>query len=183
LGASQSVQLAWDPSPDSSVTGYKIYYGISTRSYTNAVALGNVTNTTIVGLLDKVTYYFTATATNRAGLESDYSNEAVYTVPDPEVMLTYVGVRLEWWTNMAYINRQNFMLATFVNSPPSKFYRASLIVTNDLRDLRIVDLKSRLEWWTNLTTVNKQVYNLKSFTNSPSPQFYRSLLIITNRPF
>src|SRR5437763_1058179 len=36
-----TVSLAWTPSPDANVTGYKIYYGAASRDYTNSVAVGN----------------------------------------------------------------------------------------------------------------------------------------------
>ena len=79
--ASGSVTLAWDPSPDPAVTGYNAYYGVVSGSYTNMVSAGNTTNATVSGLVAGVTYYFAATAANSAGLESDYSNEVIYSVP------------------------------------------------------------------------------------------------------
>lgn len=75
------VTLAWDPSPDSSVTGYKIYYGIASGTYTNNISFGNATNATISNLTSTVTYYFAATAYNAQGDESIFSNEASYSVP------------------------------------------------------------------------------------------------------
>jgi hypothetical protein len=43
------------------------------------VTVGNVTTTSIDGLVDGVTYYFTATARDSSGLESDPSNEIFWT--------------------------------------------------------------------------------------------------------
>ena len=80
-----SVTLAWDPSPDASVVAYKIYYGPSSRGYTNSIQVGNVTNASIVDLAEGATYYFGATALDGSGLESDFSNETLYTVPVPLV--------------------------------------------------------------------------------------------------
>ena len=77
----QSVTLVWDPSTDPNVTGYKIYYGVATRTYTNTVNVGDTTTVTISNLLEGATYYFAATAYNSVGLESDFSAEASYTVP------------------------------------------------------------------------------------------------------
>jgi hypothetical protein len=74
-----SVNLAWDPSPDTNVGGYNVYYGPSTGNYTNLVNTGDATNVTISGLLTGSTYYFVATAFDAAGLESDPSNEVNYT--------------------------------------------------------------------------------------------------------
>lgn len=79
--ASQEVVLTWKRSPDSGVVGYHFYYGQASRSYNNSVLFGNVTNGTISGLLAGATYYFSAKTQISGGVESDFSNEAVYTVP------------------------------------------------------------------------------------------------------
>ncbi len=79
--AAGNVTLAWDASPDASVTGYRVYYGVATASYTNSAAVGNATSATLANLTDGVTYYFAATAYDAAGTESPFSNEASYTVP------------------------------------------------------------------------------------------------------
>ena len=79
--ADQSVTLTWNPSSDINVAGYKIYYGVTSRVYTNSVTLGNVTNVTVSGLAEGTTYYFGATTLDAAGIESDFSNEATYDIP------------------------------------------------------------------------------------------------------
>jgi hypothetical protein len=81
--AAQSVTLEWNPSTDPSVTGYNIYYGAASRTYTNKIDVGNSTNVTVNGLVEGVTYYFAATAYNILGAESDYSAEVSYTIPVP----------------------------------------------------------------------------------------------------
>ncbi len=77
-GASITAPLAWNPSADTSVVGYKIYYGVASHGYSNSVDVGNVTNTTITGLSENVTYFFAATTYNASGVESDFSNEATF---------------------------------------------------------------------------------------------------------
>ncbi len=80
--ATQSVTLTWNPSSSPDVTGYKIYYGTVSGSYTNVVAVGAVTSVTITGLKEGVTYYFAASTYNsNLNQESDLSNETSYTVP------------------------------------------------------------------------------------------------------
>jgi len=79
--ADQSVVLTWNPSPDANVAGYKIYYGGASLTYTNSVLPGNVTNVTILGLTEGATYYFAATTVDAAGDESEFSNEAIYSIP------------------------------------------------------------------------------------------------------
>jgi hypothetical protein len=77
-----SVMLAWDPSVSTNVVGYRVYYGIGSRSYTNYVSVAG-TNATVSGLAGATTYYFTATAYDSNGIESDYSSETNYTTVVP----------------------------------------------------------------------------------------------------
>ncbi len=74
----QSVSLAWDRAPDAAVKGYWIYYGWVSRTYTNSVNVGNVTNTTL--RVPRGADYFSATAYYTNGLEGDFSVE-VHFVP------------------------------------------------------------------------------------------------------
>jgi hypothetical protein len=79
--ATQSVTLAWSPSADTNVIGYNIYYGVASSTYTNRIDRGSALTATVSNLVEGTTYYFAATAYNLLGMESDYSNEASYTVP------------------------------------------------------------------------------------------------------
>jgi len=74
--AAPSITLAWDPSPDASVVGYKVYWGAATRNYTNSLSAGSATTLTVSNLVVGRTYYFAATAYDTNGIESDYSVEA-----------------------------------------------------------------------------------------------------------
>jgi hypothetical protein len=85
--AGQSVTLAWDASPDPTVVGYDVYYGVASGTYTNMINVGDVTSATIGGLVIGVTYYFAATTYDASGSESGYSGEISYTVPAPPVPL------------------------------------------------------------------------------------------------
>lgn len=66
LQAAQSVTLAWNPSPDLSVVGYRIYSGVMSGNYSNSVAVGNVTANTVPGLASGVTYFLPSPLTLRA---------------------------------------------------------------------------------------------------------------------
>jgi hypothetical protein len=83
-----SVTLAWSESPDQSVTGYRVYFGAASQQYTNSVTVGKVEQAVITNLVSGTTYYFAATAYDAAGVESDFSNEAVWLAP-------YVSNRVE----------------------------------------------------------------------------------------
>lgn len=80
-GSNKFVTLSWEPpttnvdgSPVTDLAGYRIYYGLSSRNYSWVIDVGNVTTYKIENLSPN-TYYFTVTAYDTSGNESDYSNE------------------------------------------------------------------------------------------------------------
>ena len=77
------ITLAWDPSPETNVVAYRIYYGVAARTYTNTIQVGKVTTATVSNLVAGVPYFFAATAVDDVGLESDYSDEVSGTIPLP----------------------------------------------------------------------------------------------------
>jgi len=83
--AEKSVTLAWDPSPTPTVVGYTIQYGTNSGQYSEFLLYGNETTAVVSELQEGVTYYFVVTAHTDEGLESDPSNELMYTVPDGTV--------------------------------------------------------------------------------------------------
>lgn len=90
FGATESVTLAWNPAPDSTIAGYKIHYGTASHFYSSVVTVGNTNQATISGLMPGMTYYFAATSYNQAGEESNLSNEASYTVPLPPTLTSMI---------------------------------------------------------------------------------------------
>jgi hypothetical protein len=77
------VTLAWDRNTEPDVAGYRIYYGLASDQYSNRIDVGNQTNYTVASLADGKTYYFAATAYDRYGDESDFSDEVVIQAPVP----------------------------------------------------------------------------------------------------
>ena len=73
-----SALFTWDPSPDASVAGYRLYYGSSSGNYSQSVNAGNATQVTVSNLTAGATYYAAVTAYNTAGLESVKSNEVSF---------------------------------------------------------------------------------------------------------
>ncbi|OPY81784.1 MAG: hypothetical protein A4E65_01055 [Syntrophorhabdus sp. PtaU1.Bin153] len=67
--------LAWNPNTEANVTGYKVYYGTTSRDYDWFVDVGKVTTYTVANLTDGVRYYFAATAYDSSSNESAYSEE------------------------------------------------------------------------------------------------------------
>ena len=76
--SAESVTLAWNPSVTPGVTGYNLYYGTSSHSYSASVAAGSATNATVSGLTAGTTYFFAVTAYDSFGIESDFSVETNY---------------------------------------------------------------------------------------------------------
>jgi hypothetical protein len=73
------VTLAWDPNPEPSVAGYRVYFGKESGFYTNVLDVGNRTDCVIPGLEAGTTYFFACTAYSATGDESNFSGEIVYT--------------------------------------------------------------------------------------------------------
>ena len=80
--APQNVTLAWNPSTSSNIAGYRMYFGGASQNYTNIIDAGNNTSVTASNLVGGATYFFAVTAYNTIGLESAFSSEISYTVPN-----------------------------------------------------------------------------------------------------
>jgi PKD repeat protein len=67
------VTLAWEPGVGE-IDGYLLHWGTSSGVYPNSIDVGNVTQYTVTGLQEGVTYYFVIQAYNEYG-KSPNSNE------------------------------------------------------------------------------------------------------------
>ena len=81
------VTLAWDAVSAPSLSGYRLYYGQNSGSYSSQLDAGTQTTYTVSGLTDGQTYYFAVTAYD-ADEESAFSNEVSVTIPTPGVQLS-----------------------------------------------------------------------------------------------
>ena len=70
--------LTWDAVTDSSLRGYKVYYGTASRNYPTSIDVKNVTSYQVTGFSDGTTYYFAVTAYSSIA-ESAFSAEVTYT--------------------------------------------------------------------------------------------------------
>ena len=75
VASAQTVNLAWDASTDSTVTGYVVKWGMRTGGYTSSIDVGNRTTWTVSGLTTDQKYFFAVTSYSAAGLSSAPSNE------------------------------------------------------------------------------------------------------------
>jgi hypothetical protein len=80
-GHCAQVTLAWDQVNNPQLAGYTIYYGNAPGSYQWLVDVGNVTTHTLTNLTIGATYYAAATAFTANDMESNYSNEVMFTIP------------------------------------------------------------------------------------------------------
>lgn len=72
--------LSWTyPAPELAA-GFKIYVGTTSRLYNPPIDVGYVLTYTVKDLAIGTTFFFTATAYDLAGNESDYSNEVFKTI-------------------------------------------------------------------------------------------------------
>lgn len=86
--AGGSVTLSWtapetnqDGTPLTDLGSYTIYYGPESGMYTEAVDINSAGTTTyVLENLVPDTYYIAITASNNAGMESGFSNEAVHSI-------------------------------------------------------------------------------------------------------
>jgi fibronectin type 3 domain-containing protein len=74
--AANYLDLAWDANQEEDLAGYRVYYGTSAGEYINFIDVGDVTTFHLDDLIDGVTYFIALTAYDRAGNESDFSEEA-----------------------------------------------------------------------------------------------------------
>jgi hypothetical protein len=80
--ASASVPLLeWDPNPESTVIGYNVYVGTTTRNYSQVIDTGPQNSFPLTNLNPGITYFFAVTAYDAEHLESPFSDEVFYTPP------------------------------------------------------------------------------------------------------
>jgi len=80
-GYTAEITLSWDRNTEKDIAGYKVLSGTNSRNYTRSIDVGNTNSCAISGLQEGITYYFAAIAYNTSGLESGFSNEVSYRVP------------------------------------------------------------------------------------------------------
>lgn len=92
-----SVSLAWNHSASSNVTSYSVQYGTNRTALNNSAGVGYVTNATITGLMPVSAYFFTVTARDAAGVDSEPSNMVTNFIQPRIVMLPD---RWKVWLNL-----------------------------------------------------------------------------------
>lgn len=88
------VTLAWDGptntldgTPMTNLTGYRLYYGTASQTYSNTITTGLTPTAIATNLQEGVTYYFAVVACTDAGIEGAFSEELAWT-PPPALKMT-----------------------------------------------------------------------------------------------
>ncbi|MBU1017597.1 hypothetical protein KKA33_01055 [Patescibacteria group bacterium] len=95
------VDLMWQAEVDAARTGFNVYYGKQSGTYTRRRTVDNVGSVRIDNLMNNEAYYFAVTAYDQYNRESDYSNEVGIIVNQPlsstspfEGLLSQVSARI-----------------------------------------------------------------------------------------
>ena len=67
----EQVTLAWDANTEANLAGYRIHLGTAVQAYNTTIDVGNQTRFTVTNLSRGTTYFFSVTAYNTQGQESD----------------------------------------------------------------------------------------------------------------
>ncbi len=72
---SASVTVSWDANTEVDLEGYKVYYGLESRNYSEVLDVGNANSVAFSELNADQTYFFSVTAYDLTGNESPFSDE------------------------------------------------------------------------------------------------------------
>jgi endoglucanase len=108
----KAITLKWNANTEANLAGYTVYSGTNSHSYNKSNFVGNVTTNTPTGLIAGTTYFFAITAKNTAGQESDFSNEAVVSMPavlgqpvQASTQLAAGKIKLTWTSSISSLYR------------------------------------------------------------------------------
>jgi hypothetical protein len=91
------ITVSWNANSESNIAGYKIYYGMLSGEYSNAVDVSIATEAVFSDLDPYTTYYLAVTAYNNAGLESGYSNEVIFSGTAEEELIISDSPKGAWY--------------------------------------------------------------------------------------
>jgi len=127
------VRLAWDPSPSPGIAGYRVYWGPAAGFYTNTLW---TTNLTAVITNPGLPTFFSVTANDTNGLESDFCPAVEWPIP---IVIT-VEVKIQTSTNLTHwVPKTNLHVLTLTNHYPfctiPEFYKASPTIRSKLLEM------------------------------------------------
>ncbi len=135
-----SVTVVWDRNPEPDIAGYKIYWGTSSRKYSNSATMYDSATLSfertykVTGLLEGQTYYFAVTAFDLLNQESDFSDEIEKTIAasnktsdawwdDWYETQDFLEIQTEkvttYWKTIYFSPNRTFQNPVIIVSPPS----------------------------------------------------------------
>lgn len=93
---SADARLIWNANTELDLAGYRLYFGIASRTYEDPDEVGLSTSYSLASFRDGVTRFFAVTAVDTVGNESDYSNEVIWTAPMPADTVELDSSLVEW---------------------------------------------------------------------------------------
>ena len=76
-----TVNLEWNPNPETNIAGYLVHYGTTRGDYSNTQEVSTLPVATLSNLESGTTYYCGVQAFTTSGLRSLYSSEISFTIP------------------------------------------------------------------------------------------------------
>lgn len=134
LGAAAptTVTIGWSASPDSTVTGYVLYY--QSAETTNRVDVGSALMCIIPNLVAGTTYTFYATAYNSDLVESERSNLVNYTPSltplPPQDLHVVITPQVSDSLNGPWLAVESWPAITLTNPVGQRFYRYDITKGN-----------------------------------------------------
>lgn len=83
----KDIEIYWHANDEADLQGYHLYYGTASQQYFNKQTVEKDTSAVVPNLQEKTEYYFSLTAFDAAGNESDFSKEFVCIVNDTRPLL------------------------------------------------------------------------------------------------
>ncbi len=80
MASALTVNLAWNPVPETGIKGYRVYVGTTSNQYSRIDDAGSNTTCAVSGLISEQTYYFAVAAVNVNGVEGERSEEILVPV-------------------------------------------------------------------------------------------------------
>jgi len=105
-----SVHLAWDANTEPTLSGYKLYYGKATRTYSIAVDVGKVTDYVLTGISEDKPIFFAVTAYDTSRNESAYSEELECAVIKEQITGTGKATIINTVSGMASSTTKQFFI-------------------------------------------------------------------------
>jgi hypothetical protein len=110
--------VEWDMPAGQNFTGFRVYIGTTNRAYNQSFDVGMRTNLFLTNLNAATTYFLAATTYDTNGVESDLSDEIIYTPPVNGTNALAVPFRIALSTNVflqfpAVAGQQYWIVASF----------------------------------------------------------------------